>query len=59
MKTPEDTHGIGRKPKLTASRLDFALASTGLCNITHNSFYMAGVASDHSAFFIRFFSTKK
>ena len=41
-----------RKPKLQASRLDYAIISTGLCDAVHNCFYLNGVRTDHSAFFL-------
>ena len=37
-----------------ASRIDFALVSHGLSNMTHNCFYLQGLKSDHSAMFIGF-----
>ena len=40
------------KPVKTASRLDYALVSTGLSGIIHDTFYLNGVRTDHSAFFI-------
>ena len=41
-------------PKLSASRIDYALISSGMCDSVHNSFYMSGIKTDHSAFFIGF-----
>ena len=38
--------------KLQASRIDFALVSQGLCSRTNECFYIKGISSDHSAFFI-------
>ena len=40
------------KPHLVASRLDYALISTGLCASIHDIFYLAGIKTDHSAFFL-------
>ena len=40
--------------KIQASRLDFAIISSEILDQVHDTFYMNGVASDHSAFFIRF-----
>ena len=38
--------------EIQASRLDYALISNGLVDMTHNTFYLKGVLTDHSAFFI-------
>ena len=35
-----------------ASRLDFAVVSQGLCDMVHDTFYLTGLHSDHSAFFL-------
>ena len=40
--------------QLQASRLDYAVISKGITDTVHNSFYLKGVMSDHSAFFIGF-----
>ena len=37
---------------LQCSRLDFAIISQGLSHFVHDTFYLRGVKSDHSAFFI-------
>ena len=37
---------------ICASRIDFALISEGLADMIHDTFYMTGVESDHSAFFL-------
>ena len=43
----------GRNRKtLQASRLDLAIISSGICDMVHNTFYMAGIRTDHSAFFV-------
>ena len=43
-----------RKNPRQASRLDFALVSTGLCDVIHNCMYITGIKTDHSAFFVGF-----
>ena len=40
------------KPKICASRIDFALISAGLDNSVHDCFYLTGVHTDHSALFV-------
>ena len=40
------------KPKLVASRLDFALVTQGLSSSVINATYIPGILSDHLAFFI-------
>ena len=42
------------KPVLSASRLDYALIADGLESQVHDVFYLNGLRSDHSAFFIGF-----
>ena len=42
------------RPKLTASRLDFALISTGLIDMCENSGYITGINTDHLAFYVYF-----
>ena len=42
----------GRGKKLQASRIDFAVISVGLSKDVHNCFYLNGIRTDHSAFFI-------
>ena len=39
---------------IQASRIDYALVSSGMCDEVHNTFYMNGLHSDHSAFFVGF-----
>ena len=39
------------KPKLTGSRLDYALVSIGLTSAIENTFYFNGLETDHSAFY--------
>ena len=41
-------------PQISASRIDYAITSKGLCNQIHNTMYLNGINSDHSAFFIGF-----
>ena len=43
-----------KQTKIQASRIDNALTSRGLFNQIHDSFYMNGVGSDHSAYFLGF-----
>ena len=43
-----------RSTILQASRLDYAVISTALSNKVHNCMYLAGIKTDHSAFFIGF-----
>ena len=38
--------------EMQASRIDFGLVSAGICDSVHNMFYMRGIHSDHSAFFL-------
>ena len=40
------------KPKLVASRLDYALIAQGLADQCEQSFYFTGLSTDHSAFYI-------
>ena len=40
------------KPKLSASRLDFALVSQGLSNYVSNVMYLPGIKSDHLGFYL-------
>ena len=40
------------KNKIQASRLDYALISHGIANCVHDTFYLNGLQSDHSAFFL-------
>ena len=40
------------KPKLSASRIDFALISAGLCDLCQNVGYTTGLKSDHLAYFL-------
>ena len=37
---------------IQASRIDYALISQGLSDMIHDSFYLNGILSDHSAFFL-------
>ena len=39
-------------PLISASRIDFALVSESLANLVHDTFYLNGVKSDHSAMFV-------
>ena len=39
-------------PSVTASRLDYALVSKALCGQVHDTFYLNGIHTDHSAFFL-------
>ena len=43
-----------KKSTIQGSRLDYAIISDGLSDMVHNTFYMNGIHSDHSAFFIGF-----
>ena len=43
-------HGRG----LLASRIDYAIVPRGLCKNMENCFYLTGIKSDHSAFFLGF-----
>ena len=36
---------------ISASRIDYALISSGLCSTVHDTFYLNGMHTDHSAFF--------
>ena len=40
------------RPKLSASRIDFALISTGLVDVCTNSGYFTGIMSDHLAMYV-------
>ena len=40
------------KPKVIASRIDFALVSQGLSDMMKNPMYLAGLKSDHLAFYL-------
>ena len=40
------------EPKIQASRLDYAIISRGLCDLVHNTFYIPGLKTDHSAYFL-------
>ena len=44
----------GKYPNIQASRLDYAIMSAGLSKKVHDVFYMAGLMSDHSAYFVGF-----
>ena len=46
------------KPKLIASRLDFALVSHGFVNINDNCGYITGIHTDHLAFYAYFTLTR-
>ena len=37
---------------MLASRIDYAIVPRGLCNTVENCFYLTGIKTDHSAFFI-------
>ena len=38
--------------KIQASRIDYSLTSVGLSHSIHNCFYLAGINTDHSAYFV-------
>ena len=40
------------KQSIQSSRLDYALVSQGLSSSVHNTFYLNGIHTDHSAFFV-------
>ena len=40
------------KPRIQASRIDFALTTYGVANAVLNTMYLAGIQSDHMAFYI-------
>ena len=40
------------KPKLMARRLDFALVSMGVCDLVEECFYLPGLLTDHSAYYM-------
>ena len=42
------------RPKLTASRIDYALISVGLVDLCENAGYTTGIKTDHLAFFLFF-----
>ena len=44
--------------KISASRIDFALISRGMCSDIHTCMYLNGVKTDHSAFFIGYDAEK-
>ena len=46
------------KPKLQASRIDFALVSKGLCDLCENTGYLTGIRTDHLAFYVFINMTK-
>ena len=41
-----------------ASRIDYAIISRGMCDKAHNTFYMNGLKTDHSAFFLEISPTE-
>ena len=41
-----------KRRSITASRIDYGIVSKGLCNMIHNTMYLNGLCSDHSAFFL-------
>ena len=40
--------------RLQASRLDFAIISAGMSDQVHDTFYLNGICTDHSAYFVGF-----
>ena len=43
---------VCKSRKIQASRIDYGLVSTGIADLVHNCFYLNGVKSDHSAYFV-------
>ena len=41
-------------PSERASRIDYAIISQGLSDVVHDTYYLNGVCTDHSAFFVGF-----